>query len=423
VLADSPAHPVLRCITEPGISVLTLPEIDPCADDAGQMNTGKTEERQPLAYILFTSGSTGRPKGVPISHRNALSFLRYSINRYEVVPGCRISQAFDLSFDASVYDIFAAWGSGSTLVVPGTDDLLHPVKWINDSQLTHWASVPSVISVARRLGELAPGSMPSLRLSMFAGEQLTREQAEAWHRAAPRGRVENFYGPTEMSVAISSFRLPADTGQWPVTPNRTIPIGHVYEHLEARLIGDERDPGTGELCVRGPQRFAGYLDPRDNVGRFVSFRADAAVRFDGARPLDQTDWYRTGDLVSRGPDGALVHLGRIDTQVKIRGFRVELSEIEGALRLHDGVDDAVVIATPGAVSSLELTGFYTGTPSHPRVFREALGRTLPTYMIPRRFVHVPAFPLTISGKIDRLMLAGQIRDSREARGADDESRP
>jgi amino acid adenylation domain-containing protein len=405
VLAGTPVPSLRQAAAGRGVAVLELPEIDTTGSAADDRPAGAMPPPQPLAYILFTSGSTGRPKGVPVSHGNVLSFLEHNIARYGLGPGCRMSQTFDLAFDVSVYDMFGAWGSGATLVVPGVRDLLHPVRWVNERQITHWASVPSVISAARRLGELAPGAMPSIELSLFIGEQLTREQAEAWQRAAPQGSVENFYGPTELTVAVSTYRLPRDTSQWPETANRTVPIGQVYPHLDAMLLGEGENPEVGELCIRGPQRFAGYLDRRDDIGRFVTFRDGSAVPYDGSRPLTADDWYRTGDLCSRGPDGVLVHLGRIDTQVKIRGFRIELSEIEGALRLAAGVEDAVVVATPGAIGSQELTAFYTGTETPSGELRESLGRTLPGYMLPRRILHVPSFPLTASGKTDRLALA------------------
>lgn len=364
---------------------------------------------QPVAYILFTSGSTGRPKGVPITHGNALSFVKYIVGRYSLGPGCRMSQAFDISFDVSIYDIFAAWGSGATLVIPTADELLHPVRWINERQVTHWASVPSVISAARGLRELAPGSMPGLRLGFFIGEQLTLEQAEAWRRAAPDGVIENMYGPTELTVAVSAYRLPPDVRHWPSTPNRTVPIGHVYDHMRWLVLGENDEiADRGELCLCGPQRFPGYLDPADNQSRFFSTSGDHVMPADGASPVSADAWYRTGDVVCLQADGTLVHLGRLDDQVQIRGFRVELGEVESALRLVPGIRDAVVVATPGNLGNHQLSAFCTGDPVDQGSIRQQLSLTLPHYMIPRRIRFVEAFPLTVSGKVNRRALAESI---------------
>ncbi|OLF18595.1 hypothetical protein BU204_06040 [Actinophytocola xanthii] len=369
-------------------------------DDLPSVDPVPTE---PTAYILFTSGSTGRPKGVPVTHAAALAFVEHNIARYGTGPGDRMTQVFDLAFDVSVYDMFVAWGSGATLVAPGPMDLVHPARWVNELSITHWASVPSVVSAAVGLRELEPGCMPSLRLSLFLGEQLTLEQALAWQRATPHGRVENAYGPTELTVFVSAYRLDEDVESWPETSNRTVPIGRVYDHLDSVVVADGREADEGELCVRGPQRFAGYLDGRDDAGRFLAGADGRFTPVAGRSPSAQ-DWYRTGDLVRRGPDGVLVHLGRLDAQVKIRGYRVELAEIEGALRRHPAVTDAMVLAVPGRVGSLELVAFYLGEPTEARELRASLARRLPTYMVPTRFVHKGAFPLTGNGKVDRRRL-------------------
>ncbi|CAM3540736.1 amino acid adenylation domain-containing protein [Kibdelosporangium persicum] len=345
-----------------------------------------------IAYILFTSGSTGAPKGVRIAHRNVSSYLSHVIPRYEAGPGARFSQFFELTFDPSVYDMFIAWGSGATLVVPTRGDLVMPVRFVNRNRITHWNSVPSVISLAHRMKALKPGSMPSLRWSMFCGEPLTLQQASAWHTAAPASVLENIYGPTEMTVTCTEYRLPPDN--WPQPPNGTVPIGTPYPQLEHLVLDD------GELCLRGPQRFPGYLDPADNIGRFLTENKEI---YDGTGELTAAHWYRTGDRVTYH-DGQLVHLGRIDHQVKIRGYRVELGEIEAVLRQRPGITDAVVLALPGK-DETELVAAYTGTPQDEEALLADLSRHLPPYMMPRTVTAFDTFPLNQNGKIDRRALS------------------
>lgn len=354
-----------------------------------------------LAYVLFTSGSTGTPKGVPIRHANVSSYLSRMIRRYQVGPGCRLSQTFDLTFDPSVFDLFVAWGSGATVVVPRPEQVLDPVGYVNDRAITHWFSVPSVVTLASRLRRLPPESMPGLRWSLFAGEQLLLDQARAWSRAAPRSVLENLYGPTELTVTCTGYRLPADHADWPATPNGTVPIGRPHPRLEHLVLDGAGLPAAqGELCVRGPQRFPGYLDPADDIGRFVSYdHTGPAVTYDGTSGLTAAHWYRTGDRVRRDARCGLVHLGRLDHQVKIHGYRVELGEVEAALRHHPGVDDAVVLADRD-----ELRAIYTGRPLDPGDLRQLLQDRLPAYMVPLRYVHIAQFPLNANGKIDRKQL-------------------
>jgi amino acid adenylation domain-containing protein len=360
-----------------------------------------------VAYTMFTSGSTGEPKGVPIRHRNLAAFLAACVDRYEAGPGSRLSQTFELTFDPSVFDMFVSWCSGAALVVPQADEILAPARFVNDFAITHWYSVPSVISLAGRLRGLRPGSMPGLRWSLFAGEQLTLAQARAWADAAPRSTLENLYGPTELTVTCVGHRLPADRSAWPQTSNGTVPIGRAYPHLQAVLLDPDGHAGDeGELCVRGPQRFHGYIDPADDAGRFL-VHEDGATRPHQGRPAADS-WYRTGDQV-RVEAGELVHLGRLDDQIKISGYRIELGEIETALRRHPAVADVVVLGRPAEAGETVLHAVYTGAPA-PDEELTALLRDLPWYMRPNHFHFRAELPVNVHGKTDRRRLGADITD-------------
>lgn len=349
-------------------------------------------DRDGLAYILFTSGSTGVPKGVPIRHRQVSPYLARQIERYRIEPGCRTSHTFDLTFDPSLFDLFVTWGGGATLVVPQRSELLSPVDYIVARRLTHWYSVPSVLSISATLGNLPPGLVDSLRYSIFVGEPLTLRQCAAWRAVAPTTVIDNVYGPTELSVTCTAFALPPDPADWPRTSNDTVPIGPVHQSLEWMLLDDE-------LCIRGPQRFDGYLDPTENLGRFVT--ADGVV-YDGSGELTDAHYYRTGDRI-RIESGLWVHHGRLDNQVKVRGYRVELGEVEAAMLRHPGVNEAIVAAVQRA-EEIELVGIHTGEPLNPTEFMRWLRKRIPVHMVPRRFRHLAALPLNANGKADRRRL-------------------
>lgn len=356
------------------------------------------------AYILFTSGSTGVPKGIPIGHQQVSAFLDHVIARYGLGPGDRLSQCFDLTFDPSVFDLFACWGSGATLVVPQRADLADPVGFVNRERVTHWFSVPSMISLAKRMRRLPAGSMPGLRQSMFAGEALTLEQARAWQSAAPHSSIDNAYGPTELTITCTAYRLPVEPSRWPVTRNGTVPIGQPYPGLDWAVLGTAGSPDEGELCIRGPQRFDGYLDAENDRGRFCRLDWNSGgrpVATDVAGAPGPRDWFRTGDNVCLTEDG-LVHLGRLDSQVQVHGYRVELGEVEAALRAHGEVDEAAVVFGDGV-----LTGWYSGGPGSTTELADWLARTLPSYMIPDRLRRIEALPVTSNGKVDRRALARQ----------------
>ncbi|MFD3694912.1 amino acid adenylation domain-containing protein [Streptomyces sp. NPDC058646] len=370
------------------------------------------------AYLLFTSGSTGQPKGVPITHRNALAYVRHAVARHRVTPDSRLSHTFELTFDPSVFDLFCAWGAGAALVVPQGRELLLPARYVNRHRITHWFSVPSVVSLAQRVGAIPAGSMPGLLHSQFIGEQLTLTQARAWREAAPDSVIDNVYGPTEVTVACAGYRLPQDAREWPESSNGTVPIGEVHPALE-RLVLDEdgRPAEDGELCLRGVQRFDGYLDPADNTGRFLHFTAGIATPFTGGVPTRE-HWYRTGDRV-RVEDGRLVHLGRLDRQVKLSGYRIELGEIEDALRRHPAVLEAVAVVVDREGSPC-LAAVLTGTEQPQPDLAKHLRTLLPEYMVPTACLWLSALPLGGNGKLDH---AGIRRAAAEAVSAGRDASP
>ncbi|ADD40861.1 amino acid adenylation domain-containing protein [Stackebrandtia nassauensis] len=377
--------------TDPGVPVVSAEDVDSAAAPPY-----REPDPEDVAYIIFTSGSTGAAKGVPISHRNISSYLEQIAARYEIGPGSRVSGNFELTFDGSVHDLFVTWSRGGTLVVPSRSQLLSPVMAVNNLELTHWFSVPSLISFAAKLETLTPGCMPTLRWSLFGGEAVPLAAARQWRQAAPNSRLEVLYGPTELTIASTAFRLPADPVDWPVTSNGIAPIGSRLPRLELRVVDESgATADTGELCVRGPQRFGGYLDPGDDAGAFLPGGGGEA------------DWYRTGDRVAQ-QDGYLVYLGRSDHQVKIHGHRIEPGEIEAELRRLPGVRDATVLAVPSSGGDPELTAAVCGSDCVPEELYNTLRDRLPAYMLPRRIAALDQLPLNTNGKIDRRALLDQL---------------
>ncbi|WP_021591134.1 AMP-binding protein [Actinomadura welshii] len=341
-----------------------------------------------IAYILFTSGSSGRPKGVPVRHSNVAAYLRQVGARYGFTRDDVFSQTFDLTFDLAMFDVFAAWGAGGTVVSVPSHVYVSLPDFVARHGITVWFSTPSMISLVRRGRGLGPGSMPGLRWSLFCGEALLVHDAAQWQEAAPNSRLENLYGPTELTISCSGHRFDPELSP-KLAVNDIVPIGTVHPRLRYMLLGAEED-GTGELCVTGEQMFPGYLDPADDTGRFLDH--------EGLR------WYRTGDLVRRVDGGELAYLGRVDHQVQIGGFRVELAEVEAGLRRLPGVRDAAAVAVAG-----RLVAFLVGDEQPVPVLMKELGSFLPRYMIPRHYEYLDDLPLNANGKTDRPVLAERAR--------------
>ena len=309
------------------------------------------------AYLIFTSGSTGQPKGVPIRNRSAVDYARYLADRYRVTEHDRASNFSDLTFDFSVHDLFVCWQGGACLCVVPQSALMAPARFIKEQALTMWASVPSAATFLSRMRMLKPGAFPSLRVSMFCGEPLPASVAEQWQRACPDGVVENVYGPTEATVAITHYRWDSETSP-SESRNGIVPIGEPFEGQHVCAVGPDgrtvADGETGELCLAGSQLTPGYWqDPERNARQFVTVPGQGDRR-----------WYRTGDLAQCDARGVWHYVGRADSQVKVRGYRVELQEVEGAVRQATGSDDVVCLAWPVRDGS---AGRHRGVRRRPRL--------------------------------------------------------
>jgi amino acid adenylation domain-containing protein len=347
------------------------------------------------AYVLFTSGSTGTPKGVMVSNRNVAHYVDFVTKRYSMTHEDRFSQTFDMTFDLSAADMFVAWQCGACLCCLSEKTLLNPARFINESGVTIWFSVPSTGVFMKRFGSLKPGAYPQLRVSLFCGEALPIEIARAWADAAPRSIVENIYGPTELTIACTYYRW--DAAKTPEeSEHGVVPIGVPFPGMKV-LITDESlkevPPGeTGELLMTGPQLSLGYLnDPEKTAATFIK------------PPGHDVVYYRTGDRVRRPIEGKpITYLGRMDNQTKILGHRVELGEVESVVREESGVDGVVALGwprTPGGAGGVEVF-IETDTALKPQL-KESVDRRLPVYMAPRKYRTLPKFPLNANGKYDR----------------------
>lgn len=354
------------------------------------------------AYVLFTSGSTGVPKGVAISYANLSAYIAAASDVMDVSPDDRFSQTFELTFDLSVHDLFMAWCNGAHLSVPSTADLMAPAEYLRREDITCWFCVPTLARLMRQQGALTPAAFPSLRWSLFCGEALPSALAREWIDAAPTSIVENWYGPTEATIACTRYRL-TDRNPTDWTDMALVPIGEPFGDTEAIVRRDDRtlaaDGETGELLIGGPQVAPGYLgDPDRTAASFVDV--------DGSNRT----FYRTGDRVFRDPDGILHFVNRLDGQVKIRGHRVELGEVETVLQSESSGRNAVAIAwPPDEIEKASVVAAVEGPPLDPAKILDGLRRGLPAYMIPSRIFFLDRFPVNASGKTDRRKIADLIK--------------
>ncbi|MFJ6953007.1 AMP-binding protein [Micromonospora aurantiaca (nom. illeg.)] len=360
---------------------------------------GEPRRPQGGAYLMFTSGSTGVPKAVLVTLDNLTAYLDGAIELFGPTCEDRFAQVNNFTFDLSVHDIALPWTVGAAVYALPDQAVYKLPALVREHALTFWLSVPTTGVSLLDLGLLRPGALPSLRRTLFCGEPLPRRLAQAWHAANPDGELFNVYGPTECTIAVTSFGWRPDQDLPDV-----VPIGWPYPRQEVRVVGADlagvAAGQTGELLLRGSQLVPGYHgDPEQTAARFVEL-PDAPGR-----------WYRTGDLVAHDPRWGLVFKGRRDDQMQVRGHRVERLEVETLLRQVLGTEAVAVVGWPMAPGGLVqgLVAFVADTATPVPEMRRRISRELPEHLWPSR-IHVGPLPQNRSLKVDYPQLRRRLEE-------------
>ena len=346
-----------------------------------------------LAYILYTSGSTGKPKGVMLTHRAAISFVDWCSEAFEPHPDDHFSSHAPFHFDLSILDIYVPIKHGASLVLISEEIGKDPVRLavvIAESKITIWYSAPSILSFLAQFGKLELCDFSSLRLVLFAGEVFPIKHLHALKKLIPHPKYFNLYGPTETNVC-TYYEVPQIIPEDRLNP---FPIGKacsnyrigVFDELGAEVpLGSE-----GELCASGSGMMIGYWNLPERTAN--AFLVDPS----GGK------WYKTGDIVSEGPDGNYVYISRRDRMVKKRGYRIELGEIEAGLYRHPAIKEAAVVAFQND-DGVKIRAFI----SHHKDIRPSIielkqfcAQNLPAYMVPDLFSFLDFLPKTSTDKID-----------------------
>jgi len=371
--------------------------------DAGALATEKTENprsevtEENLCYVIYTSGSTGQPKGAMLHHRGVRNRLLWGITDYKLGSGDVVLHKTPLTFDVSVWELFAPLLSGARLLIAkpgGHQDTAYQLDLMAREKVTHVDYVPTMLEVLLESEGL--DHCDNLKIVTAAGEALTRELRDRFY-SQTNAKLYNLYGPTEASLAVTYWVCEPD-GQ-----ERVIPIGRPMSNARIYILDKHLEPVpigvAGELHIGGKAPGRGYLKRPDlTADKFIP---DAFSEKGGER------LYKTGDLARYRSDGAIEFLGRLDHQVKIRGMRMELGEVEAALCQHPDVREAVILAQEITAGNKSLVAYVVSKQEPlptPDELRNHLRERLPEYMVPAAFVILTELPLLSNGKLNRKAL-------------------
>lgn len=340
-----------------------------------------------LAVLIFTSGTAGAPRAAMLSHGN----LKANIDQG------RSAQARINSEDVvyAVLPMFHIFGlnvvlaltvaAGATLVVEQRFDPAALIAAIGDQHITVVPGAPPLWVDLSNFEAASADSFASVRLALTGAAKMPEDAIRRLHDRFGLDLAEG-YGLTEASpVVTSSAGVPLKVGS----------VGKVLEGITVRLVDDDDDDvlmgDAGEIWVKGPNVFQGYLDDPEQ----------------SARVLTSDGWLRTGDVAVTDEEGYLYLVDRAKDLIIVSGFNVYPAEVEEAIAAHPAVAEVGVAGVPHAHSGEAVKAWVVaraGMTVDADAIAEWCSQRLARYKCPSQVVFVERLPRNVSGKLLRRSL-------------------
>lgn len=355
--------------------------------------------------IQFTSGTTGFPKGATLTHRNILN------NGFFIGECMRLTPADRLCIPVPLYHCFgmvlgnlACFTHGSAIVYPNDGfDPVTVLETVQAEKCTGLHGVPTMFIAELDHPRFAEFDLSTLRTGIMAGSPCPIEVMKRVVRDMHLSEITIAYGMTETSPV--SCQSEADTP----LERRVSTVGRVQPHLEVKIVdpatGETVAPGvSGELCTRGYSVMHGYWDD------------EAKTR----EAIDAEHWMHTGDLATMDAEGYVNIVGRIKDMVIRGGENIYPREIEEFLYRHPKVQDVQVVGVPDVRYGEELCAWIIAKPgqdlSEDEV-RDFCKGQIAHYKVPRYIRFVQAFPMTVTGKIQKFKIRDEMIELLDLRVA------
>jgi fatty-acyl-CoA synthase len=345
--------------------------------------------------IQFTSGTTGAPKGATLTHHNILN------NGFFIGEAMRLTEQDRLCIPVPLYHCFgmvlgvlACTTHGAAMVFPGEGfDPLATLQTVAEERCTGLHGVPTMFIAQLEHPEFASFDLTSLRTGIMAGAPCP---IEVMRRAVATMHLDEItiaYGMTETSPV--SFQTTTDDP----LDRRVSTVGRVHPHLEVKIVDAEGRivprGERGELCTRGYSVMLGYWGDEERT----------------RQAIDAARWMHTGDLAVIDEAGYCNIVGRIKDMVIRGGENVYPREVEEFLYRHPKIEDVQVFGVPDAKFGEEICAWIkvrAGASLTEDEVRDFCRNQIAHYKVPRHIRFVEAFPMTVTGKMQKFMMRAQM---------------
>ncbi|HVC04525.1 MAG TPA: AMP-binding protein [Candidatus Acidoferrales bacterium] len=339
--------------------------------------------------IQYTSGTTGFPKGATLSHHNILNngFFIGEAVRYTASDRVCIPVPFYHCF-GMVLGNLACTTHGACIVVPA--EAFEPgvvLRVTEEERCTALYGVPTMFIAELDHPDFGSVDLSLLRTGIMAGSPCPVEVMKRVQSRMHMREVTICYGMTETSPVSTQSALDDPLEK------RVGTVGRVHPHVEVKIV----DPETGhcvqrgvagELCTRGYSVMLGYWDNPHAT----------------AEAIDAARWMHTGDLATMDEAGYVNIVGRIKDMIIRGGDNIYPREIEEFLYGHPDVSDVQVIGVPSERYGEEVMAWVKpkeGAVLSGEILESFCRNKIASNKIPRYWKFVDAFPMTVTGKVQK----------------------
>jgi fatty-acyl-CoA synthase len=341
--------------------------------------------------MQYTSGTTGAPKGVLLTHYNLVN------NGRIIAHGLRYTEQDRLCSPVPMYHCFgcvigtmSVIATGAALILPAPSfDALATMQAIHNERATSIYGVPTMFIAQLTHPEFSRFDFTSLRTGVMAGAPCPIEVMNRIVNDMHCPQMTIMYGQTECSPIITMASVDDSVER------RVSTVGCACPETEIKIIsvdGSVVPEGVqGELCARGYAIMKGYdRDPEAT-----------------ARAVDKDGWLHTGDLATMRPDGYFRITGRLKDMIIRGGENIYPREIEEFLYTHPKVADVQVVGLPDERLGETVAAWIklkAGETAAEDEIREFCKGRIAHFKIPQHIRFVDAFPMTVTGKIQKYVM-------------------
>ncbi len=348
------------------------------------------KEKDPCV-ILFTSGTETLPKGVPLSHKNILSDENAAmqcvrLDKEDILLG--ILPPFH-SFGFSVAGLFPILAGVKVAFSPDPTDSFALIKAVQKWKATVFCSAPSFLKAL--LHAAGSKEIETIRLFITGAEKTPKELYEKVRALGKNTSLVEGYGITECSPILTLNR--------PNLPSKG--VGQPLPGVEFCIIHPEtkellQNSQEGELCVKGPNVFEGYLG--EVPSPFIQIKGET--------------WYRTGDLGHFDDKGNLILSGRLKRFTKLGGEMISLGGLEEILnQTYPAKEEKYNFAVCAQEKEGEpsfLAVFTTESLSEKEINHLLKKKGFSRLVKVQKVIQLQEIPITGTGKIDYRKLQGML---------------